>query len=83
MKHTIQLLFCTKDKVTLIFLKMVITEINSMFFPHYVKDIFVLKPAWLLLQDRPVLPLAHIFLGEDGSEVLVHLSVASEKDLCP
>lgn len=67
MKHTIQLLFCTKDKVTLIFLKMVIKkkmvikEINSMFFLDYVKNMFVPKPTWLLLQDRSFLSLAHIF----------------------
>lgn len=48
MKHTIQLGFYTKDKVTLIFLKTVIKEINSMFSPDYVKDAFVPKPTLLV-----------------------------------
>lgn len=61
MKYTIQLWFYTKDKGTLIFLKMVIKEINSMFSPDYVKDTFVPKTAWLVLQDRSVLSLAPIF----------------------
>lgn len=61
MKYTIQLWFYTKDKVTLIFPEMVIKEINSMFSPDYVKDTFVPKTTWLVLQDRSVLSLAHIF----------------------
>lgn len=80
MKHTIQLWFCTKDKVTLIFLKMVIKEINSMFSPDYVKDTFVPKPTWLVLQDRSV--ISSYLLAKLGQKELVGLLVASKEFLC-
>lgn len=80
MKHTIQLWFCTKDKVTLIFLKMVIKEINSMFSPDYVQDTFVPKPTWRVSQDRSV--ISSYLLAKLGQKELVGLLVASKEFLC-
>lgn len=78
MKHTIQLVFCTKDKVTLIFFKMVIKEINSMFSPYYVKD--VCSQAYLVILTRQTYPaISSYLLAKMGQKELGGLS---EKVLC-
>lgn len=78
MKHTIQLLFCTKDKVTLIFLKMVIKEINSMFFPRLCQG-YVCSQAYLASLRRQGHPVISSHLSaEMGQKELVNL-VASER----
>lgn len=62
---------------------MVIKEINGMFSPDYVKEMFVPSQAFLATLIRQVCPvISSDLLAKMGHKELVYLFVASEKALC-